>query len=364
MSCSTSQTGNGDGGFHWQVVGLGTAGKSAAAWVTWDESSANGGLHSVFVARLDPAGDHFDLLNNGQPISHSGLDSTRPDIVFAGNTPYVSWHETNSTGQTVTIVGHFEGNPANPVFHIDTPDIPTTPQGISDNDTTDVRSPIASTCPDDPFTADGQACAGGAVGTPFYAFTDNANGPQKLFAQTYTLGGVQTGGSSGIGKSTGTATGTVSTDGARTLVHFEYGISTAYGATTTAQLLAPTSTTSTPFPSELTWLPTAQRSTTGPSPRRISARSTVKITRSGPRRPRRLRRSRRPRRESRTASRQSSSPATASTASAVTGRSHYRCASVRWLAAAITVTGSRSRSTSAPLVCTSRPQPEKRCTFG
>ncbi|MFZ0381341.1 MAG: hypothetical protein WAL38_26185, partial [Solirubrobacteraceae bacterium] len=123
----------GDGGFHWQVVGLGTAGRSASQdilntsgsnragdcattealelqcsldadqtlshaqaltdgngaenpqvtagtlvpgkpttpWITWDESSTNGGLHSVFVARLDPAGDHFDLLNNGQPISRS-----------------------------------------------------------------------------------------------------------------------------------------------------------------------------------------------------------------------------------------------------------------------------------------------------
>ena len=143
--------GTGDGGFHWQVVGLGTAGKTAAndilntsgangigecgqstaneqacsldvasatgldagtgaenptvtagtmvagkattPWIAWDESTANGGLHSVFVARLDAAGDHFDLLNNGQPISHSGLDSTRPDIVFSHNTPYVSWHE-------------------------------------------------------------------------------------------------------------------------------------------------------------------------------------------------------------------------------------------------------------------------------
>ena len=125
--------GSGDGGFHWQTVGLGTAGKTAAndilntsgpngigecgqstaneqacslgaasasgldggtgaenpsvtagtlvagkattPWIAWDESSANGGLHSVFVARLDAAGDHFDLLNNGEPISHSGLDS-------------------------------------------------------------------------------------------------------------------------------------------------------------------------------------------------------------------------------------------------------------------------------------------------
>jgi hypothetical protein len=306
---------NGDGGFHWQVVGLGTAGKTATddvldhgqsghgsvgecaqdaaaeqacsldvfpavgltdgngaenpqvtagtlvpgkpttPWITWDESSTNGGLHSVFVARLDPAGDHFDLLNNGQPISHSGLDSTRPDIAFAGNTPYVSWHETNAAGQTVTVVGHFEGNPTDPVFHIDSPDIPTTPQGTSDDDTTDVRSPIASTCPDDPFTADGQACTGGVVGTPFFAFTDNANGPQQLFAQGYTPGTTQTGAASGVTESTATVAGAVSTDGARVLVHFDYGMSTAYGASTSAQLLAPASGVSTPFAAQLTGLP-------------------------------------------------------------------------------------------------------------
>ena len=43
------------------------------------------------------------------------------------------------------------------VFHIDTPAIPTTPQGASDDDTTDVRTPVASTCPDDPFTTEGRA---------------------------------------------------------------------------------------------------------------------------------------------------------------------------------------------------------------
>lgn len=305
----------GDGGFHWQVVGLGTAGRKATddvldsgqsghgalgecaqspaneqacsldvssaagltdgngaenpqitagtlvpgkpttPWITWDESSTNGGLHSVFVARLDPAGDHFDLLNNGQPISHSGLDSTRPDIAFAGNTPYVSWHETDASGKTISLVGHFEGNPADPVFHIDTPAIPTTPQGAPDDDTTDVRTPLASTCPDDPFTADGQSCTGGVVGTPFYAFTDNANGPQQLFAQGYTPGTVQTGGASGITNSSANVAGQVNTDGARTLVHFDYGTTTAYGMSTPGRLLAPTSGTSTPFSGALTGLP-------------------------------------------------------------------------------------------------------------
>jgi hypothetical protein len=307
---------NGDGGFHWQVVGLGTAGKTATddvldhgqsghgsfgecaqgagaeqacsldafpaagltdgnggenpqvtagtlvpgkpttPWIAWDESPSNSGQHSVFVARLDPAGDHFDLLNNGQPLSPAGFDSTRPDIAFAGNTPYVSWHQTNAAGQTVTVVGHFEGNPANPAFHVDAPAIPTTPQGTtSDNDTTDVRSPIASTCPDDPFTADGQACTGGVIGTPFYSFTDNAGGPQQLFAQAYTPGTVQTGGASAVTQSSASVAGAVDTDGARTLVHFEYGTTTAYGASTAGQLLAPASGASTPFSALLSGLP-------------------------------------------------------------------------------------------------------------
>ncbi|MBV9424611.1 MAG: hypothetical protein JOZ98_16995 [Solirubrobacterales bacterium] len=309
----------GDGGFHWQVVGLGTAGKTAGddvldagqsghgplgecaqsqgneqacsldaaplsttqtltdgngaenpqvtagtlvpgkpttPWITWDESSANGGPHSVFVARLDPAGDHFDLLGGGQPISHPGVDSTRPDISFAGNTPYVSWHETDSKGKTVSFVGHFEGNPANPVFHIDTGAIPTTPQGTtSDNDTTDVRTPVASTCPDDPFTADGQSCTGGAIGTPFYAFTDNANGPQQLFAQAYTPGTVITDGALGITQSSATVSGQVNTDGARTLVHFDYGTTAAYGASTPGQLLPPASGISIPVSAALSGLP-------------------------------------------------------------------------------------------------------------
>jgi hypothetical protein len=309
---------NGAGGFHWQVVGLGTAGKTAAddvldhgqsgqgalgecatspaseqacsldaaplattttlsdgngaedpevtagtlvpgkpttPWVTWDESSTDGGSHSVFVARLDPAGDHFDLLNNGQPISHSGLDSTRPDIAFAGNTPYVSWHETTAGGQTVTFAGHFEGNPTNPVFHIDTPSIPNTPQGTPDDDTTDVRTPIASTCPDDPLTGDGSACPGGVIGTPFYAYTATTSGPQALFAQAYTPGTVTTGAASAITQTTASLAGAVNTEGATTLVHFDVGTTAAYGASTAGQLVAPASAGPTTVAAALTALP-------------------------------------------------------------------------------------------------------------
>ena len=299
---------SGDGGFHWQVVGLGTAGqtnvldnsgathhfgpcaetvpaenacslnqgaannlsagsgaenpsitagtmaagKNTTPWISWDENSTNNGQHSVFVARLDPAGDHYDLLNNGLPISHSGFDSTRSDIVFSGNTPYVSWHETNGGGQTVTVVGHFEGNPANPVFQIDTPTtgVPTTPAAASD-----VRSPIASTCPDDPLTGDGSACPGGVVGTPFYAYSNNASGPQALFAQGYTPGAATTGAASGITETTASLAGAVNTDGAETLVHFDFGTSAAYGSSTAGELLAPAAAVSTPVAAALAGLP-------------------------------------------------------------------------------------------------------------
>ena len=309
---------SGDGGFHWQVVGLGTAGRNASQdilntsgsnhagdcattqalelqcsldadqtlsdaqgltdgngaenpqvtagtmvpgkpttpWITWDESNTNGGQHAVFVARLDPAGDHFDMLNNGQPISKAGFESTRPDIVFSHNTPYVTWHEQVTATQALTFVGHFEGNPANPVFHLDTPQgIPTTPNGPnSDDDLTDIRSPIASTCPDDPFTADGSACQGGSIGTPFFAYNQGTS-PRQLLAQGYTPGTVTTGASSAVTQNSATVAAAVNTDGAHALVHVDYGTSTAYGQSTAAQLLPPAAGVTTPFSASLAGLP-------------------------------------------------------------------------------------------------------------
>jgi hypothetical protein len=302
---------SGDGGFHWQVVGLGTAGKTAAndilntsggngigecgqstaneqacsldvasatgltagtgaenptvttgtmvagkpttPWIAWDENTANGGLHSVFVARLDAAGDHFDLLNNGQPISHSGLDSVRPDIVFSHNTPYVSWHETQS-GATTTFVGHFEGNPANPVFKIDTGSIPTTVPVASDDGITDVRQPVASTCPADPFTQDGAACPANAVGTPFFAFTNTTNGPRALVAQAYQPETVQTAAASGVAAAQATLGGSVNPAGAPVQVRVEFGPTNSYGTSTAVQSLAP-SETQTPFSAAVSGLP-------------------------------------------------------------------------------------------------------------
>jgi hypothetical protein len=155
----------------------------------------------------------------------------------------------------VTFAGHFEGNPTNPVFHIDTPSIPNTPQGTPDDDTTDVRTPIASTCPDDPFTGDGSACPGGVIGTPFYAYTATTSGPQALFAQAYTPGTVTTGAASAITQTTASLAGAVNTDGATTLVHFDFGTTAVYGSSTAGQLVAPASGVPTSVSAALTALP-------------------------------------------------------------------------------------------------------------
>ncbi len=153
-----------DGGFHWQVVGNGTAGQinvldtsginhhfgncaeTLAAenacslnlnpakdaedprvaagtltpggvtvpWVVWTEKMANG-KDGIFVSRL-VNGDHFELFNGGQPVSDPNVDSNRADITFEGNVPYITWQETHGTINRA-FSGHFEG----PTFITDTP---------------------------------------------------------------------------------------------------------------------------------------------------------------------------------------------------------------------------------------------------
>ena len=104
-------------------------------------------------------------------------DSTRPDITFSGNTPYVTWRE-DGDGVEKGFVGHFV-NAADPTFVLDETDIPLTPTAQAD-----VREPISSSCTANPFNQDGAACQGAAVGTPFFLFT---NGRQRavLFADAY-----------------------------------------------------------------------------------------------------------------------------------------------------------------------------------
>jgi hypothetical protein len=218
-------------------------------WVTWDETV--GGVKQVFVSRfVATPTPHFQIVNGGQPVSTPGIDSTRADITFSGNTPYVTWREETSSG-TRGFVGHFV-NAANPTFVLDESDVPLTPTGDNPGQA-DVREPISSSCTANPFNADGAACQGGAVGTPFLLFTNGTN-PLGLFADAYQPGTPVTGGASGISTSAATVSGSVDPKGAPIKVLFQFGTTTAYGQSTGIQTLAP-SNAATPFAAQLTGLP-------------------------------------------------------------------------------------------------------------
>jgi hypothetical protein len=222
---------NADGGFHWQAVGNGTAGKVnvldtsgkgfgscaestdaedacslnklagndaedprvatgtltpggvTVPWVTWSEDV--GGHHAIFVSRL-VNGDHFELFNGGNPISGPDEDAGTPDITFFGNTPYVSWTSTHD-GAKRGFVGHFDATGA---FVGDTPGgiRLTTPHGFGGPASLiDARVALSSSCTADPFTADGTTCAPAAVNAPFDTFT-TAGSPQRLYSQALTGG--------------------------------------------------------------------------------------------------------------------------------------------------------------------------------
>jgi hypothetical protein len=202
---------------------------ATAPWVTWDETV--GGVHQVFVSRfVATPTPHFQIVNGGAPISTAGVESTRPDITFSGNTPYVTWREATSTG-TKAFVGHFV-NAANPTFVLDESDVALTPTAQAD-----VREPISSGCTANPFNMDGQACQGmGTLGTPFFLFTNGTN-PRGLFADAYQPS-VETDGASTITTSSATITGSVNPQGAAARVSFQFGTTTAYGQSTAVQTIA------------------------------------------------------------------------------------------------------------------------------
>jgi hypothetical protein len=218
-------------------------------WVAWDEELA--GTRQVFVSRLVGAGAaaHFELVNGGAPISIGANDSTRPDITFSGNTPYVSWREDIGGGIEKGFYGHFV-NAANPTFVLDESDVPLTPTAQAD-----VREPISSACIATPFNADGAACQGGAVGTPFFLFT-NGTEPRGLFAGAYQPSTPVTEAASGVSSSAATLNGSVNPEGASVRVSFQYGPTTAYGQVATAGSTA-VSNTPTAFSAPLTGLPPA-----------------------------------------------------------------------------------------------------------
>jgi hypothetical protein len=215
-------------------------------WVTWDETV--GGVKQVFVSRLVVSGTaaQFEIVNGGAPISTATTNATRPDITFSGNTPYVTWRETIG-GVTKGFVGHFV-NAASPTFVLDESDIQLTPTGQAD-----VREPTSSACTANPFNSDGAACQGGAIGTPFFVFT-NGTSPRSLFAGAYQPAAVTTLAASSITSSSATAAGSVNSQGASVQAEFQFGTTTAYGSTTTPQTLGPGDATVT-FSATLTGLP-------------------------------------------------------------------------------------------------------------
>jgi hypothetical protein len=216
-------------------------------WVAWDEKV--GAVRQVFVSRLVGSGSsaHFEVVNKGAPISTGAADSTRPDITFSGNTPYVSWREDVGGGVVKGFVGHFV-SPTAPTFVLDESDVPLTPTAQAD-----VREPISSSCTANPFNADGAACQGGAIGTPFFLYT-NGTSPRGLFADAYQPDAPLTGAASAVGASTATVSGTVNPRGAAVRVSFQYGTTTAYGQSTTP---VPTGVSDepTPFSAQLAGLP-------------------------------------------------------------------------------------------------------------
>jgi hypothetical protein len=265
-----------DGNFHWQVVGAGTAGQqnaldnsssgglcgaSATAeaacslnvdpfadaedprvaagtmnplnptvpWVAWAEVTNN--VDQIFVARL-VGGDHFELANNGNPISISTNASTRPDITFSGNTPYVSWRENTGTNIDRGFVGHFV-NAANPTFVLD-----IGPVAITRDSLADVRMPISSGCTANPFNSDGANCQGGLLGTPFFLFTHGV-APRRLLADAYQPGAPSTRAATNVGKTKATLHGAVNPAGTKVRVRFDFGRTTGYGRHTAFHVIPP-----------------------------------------------------------------------------------------------------------------------------
>jgi hypothetical protein len=194
----------------------------------------------VFVSRLVGAGAaaHFELVNNGAPISVGANASTRPDITFSHNTPYVSWREDTGGGVEKAFVGHFV-NAANPTFVLDESDVPLTPTAQAD-----VREPISSSCTANPFNQDGSACQGSAIGTPFFLFT-NGSPTLGLFADAYQPGTPVTGAATAVTTSAATLNGSVNPQGASVNVSFQFGPTTAYGQSTPVQTLGPDNATDT-----------------------------------------------------------------------------------------------------------------------
>ncbi len=166
--CSLNENPSADAEDPQVAAGAMASGQPTVPWVAWDEVVS--GVHQVFVSRLVGTGaaGRFQLANGGLPISTGNGGSTRPDITFSGNTPWITWHE-NVAGVVTGFVGHFV-NAANPTFVLDASNVPLTPTSQAD-----VREPISSSCTANPFNGDGAACHGGAPATQFFLFTNGTS---------------------------------------------------------------------------------------------------------------------------------------------------------------------------------------------
>jgi hypothetical protein len=223
------------------AAGTLTPGQPTVPWVVWEEELADG-RSTIFISRL-VNGDHFELFKPGNPISNRANNAHRPDITFAGNVPYISWQEEIGT-ELRTFVGHFEGGEAAPRFKLDTPD------GVPGSAFADIanpqRAPISSTCTANPFNADGAACQGGAIGTPFFLFTSGTNGVKRLLAKAFAPSDVQTLAASNPTTSSANLHGIANPGGTSARVHFDFGATTAYDSSTTPETLG-ASVVPTPF---------------------------------------------------------------------------------------------------------------------
>ena len=246
--CSLNETSSADAENPRIAAGTMTATSPTVPWVAWDEDVA--GVKQVFLSRLVGVGTsaRFEVVNGGKPVSVGTGDSTQPDITFSGNTPYVSWREDIGGGTERAVFGHIV-NPANPTFVLDENDVSLAPTAQAN-----VREPISSSCLANPFNADGASCQGGALGTPFFLFT-NGTSPISLFAGAYQPGVPTTGAASAIGSSSAILNGSINPGGTAVNVAFEYGTTTAYGQSTPAQSTG-VSDAVTPFTAQLTGLPT------------------------------------------------------------------------------------------------------------
>jgi hypothetical protein len=217
-ACSLDKSAGDDAEDPRMAAGTTTAGNPTVPWIVWDEgSAATPNDNSVFVARL--VNGHFAIANGGAPVG----TGDRADITFSGNIPYVAWHHDNQV-----LSGHFA----------------TADQFVTDGApvgtaaTDQVRAPISSACTANPFNADGSACQGGALGTPFFLFTDGSS-PASLFADAYAPGTPVTGAVTGVTLSGATINGSVNPSGGPATVSFQYGPTAAYGSTTAPHALAP-----------------------------------------------------------------------------------------------------------------------------